>query len=128
MQALAEKYTAEYLDCLTRFGIESIDRFPKASEHIGEIIADDAEADRRRDSHTRPTGTSGSMSRKDADYGKLSNRKVEDQESGHALRWKDRANEIRRISRSGKPPSRASRHGIRPGAKAGQAGISNARP
>src|ERR1700684_753521 len=26
VQELAEKYTAEYLDCLTRFGIESIDR------------------------------------------------------------------------------------------------------
>ena len=37
---LAEKYTAKkYMDCLTRFGIESIDKFPKASDHIGDIIA-----------------------------------------------------------------------------------------
>src|SRR5277367_6375791 len=38
VQALADKYTAEYLDCLVRFGIESIDRFPKASEHMADII------------------------------------------------------------------------------------------
>ena len=38
VQDLAAKYTAEYLDCLHRFGIESIDRFPKASEHMRDII------------------------------------------------------------------------------------------
>src|SRR5580658_10080685 len=35
---LAEKYTKEYLDCLARFGIESVDCFPKASQHIADII------------------------------------------------------------------------------------------
>src|SRR5438552_17723622 len=36
---IAEKYTREYMECLVLLGVEGIDRFPKASEHIGEIIA-----------------------------------------------------------------------------------------
>src|SRR5271156_2760659 len=39
VQELADRYTAEYLDCLNQFGIDTIDRFPKASEHMSEIIA-----------------------------------------------------------------------------------------
>src|ERR1700759_3601946 len=35
---IAEKYTKEYLDCLTLLGIDTIDHFPKASEHMKEII------------------------------------------------------------------------------------------
>src|SRR5213080_2141930 len=38
VQELADKYTREYLDCLSMLGIDQIDRFPKASEHIQEII------------------------------------------------------------------------------------------
>src|SRR5947199_9445892 len=37
--ALAERHTKEYFDCLGLLGIDTIDRFPKASEHIAEIIA-----------------------------------------------------------------------------------------
>ena len=39
MQALAERHTKDYFDCLAFLGIDSIDRFPKASEHIPEIIS-----------------------------------------------------------------------------------------
>ena len=46
VQELSDKYTAEYLDCLNQFGIDSIDRFPKASEHMHEIIELVPEADR----------------------------------------------------------------------------------
>src|SRR2546430_4253825 len=35
---LAEKYGKEFLDCLASLGINSVDRVPKASEHIPEII------------------------------------------------------------------------------------------
>src|SRR5437667_77658 len=38
VQALAEKYTAEYHQALAGLGIENIDSFPKASEHISDII------------------------------------------------------------------------------------------
>src|SRR5213082_1138070 len=35
---IAEKYTREYLDCLAALGIDSIDKMPKATDHIPEII------------------------------------------------------------------------------------------
>src|SRR3954465_2752010 len=35
---VAEKYTREYLDCLAALGIDSIDKMPKATDHIHEII------------------------------------------------------------------------------------------
>jgi cysteinyl-tRNA synthetase len=78
---LTEKYTREYLDCLVRFGIESIDRFPKASEHISDII----EMCEKLISKGFAYAVDGNVwfdVAKDADYGKLSNRKVEEQESG----------------------------------------------
>jgi len=39
VEALAAKYTKDYFDCLALMGIDTIDQTPKASEHIGEIIA-----------------------------------------------------------------------------------------
>src|ERR1700733_9443937 len=39
MKEMAEKYSKEYFECLGAFGIDTIDRFPKASEHMAEIIA-----------------------------------------------------------------------------------------
>jgi cysteinyl-tRNA synthetase len=81
VQELAEKYTAEYLDCLTRFGIESIDRFPKASEHIGDIVAMTEKLVSGGFAYASEGNVWFDVAR-DADYGKLSNRKVEDQESG----------------------------------------------
>jgi cysteinyl-tRNA synthetase len=81
MQEVADKYTAEYLDCLNQFGIDSIDRFPKASEHIIEII----ELTQHLIDHGFAYIADGNVwfeVAKDPDYGKLSNRKVEEQESG----------------------------------------------
>jgi len=78
---LAEKYTAEYRDCLSRFGIESIDRFPKASEHISEIIEMTAKLVDSGFAYASEGNVWFDVA-KDEDYGKLSNRKVEEQESG----------------------------------------------
>lgn len=81
VQELAAKYTAEYLDCLQRFGIESIDRFPKASDHIGDII----ELCQKLIAGGFAYAVEGNVwfdVAKDSDYGKLSNRKVEEQASG----------------------------------------------
>jgi len=36
---LAEQVTADYLDCLKALGVDGIDHMPRATEHIGEIIA-----------------------------------------------------------------------------------------
>src|SRR4051794_10746486 len=39
MADMAEKYTREYMETLAVMGIDQIDRMPKATEHMGEIIA-----------------------------------------------------------------------------------------
>jgi cysteinyl-tRNA synthetase len=39
VQALAERVTEDYLKCLKALGVDSIDHMPKATEHIGEIVA-----------------------------------------------------------------------------------------
>src|SRR4029077_4530404 len=36
---LAEAVTRDYLDCLAALGVDGIDRMPRATEHIGEIVA-----------------------------------------------------------------------------------------
>jgi len=81
VQELADKYTAEYLDCLKRLGIDGIDRFPKASEHIAEIIG----ICQRLIASGHAYAAEGNVwfdVTSDHAYGKLSNRKVEEQESG----------------------------------------------
>src|SRR5579859_6865769 len=35
---LAEKMTADYIECLRKLNVIGIDRMPKATEHIGEMI------------------------------------------------------------------------------------------
>jgi cysteinyl-tRNA synthetase len=81
MQALAEKHTADYFECLDLLGITSIDRFPKASEHIPEIVS----ICEKLISDGYAYASDGNVwfdVNKDADYGKLSHRHVEQQESG----------------------------------------------
>jgi len=61
--------------------VDTIDRFPKASEHIGEII----EMTKKLVDTGYAYASDGNVwfdVIKDEDYGKLSNRKVEQQESG----------------------------------------------
>ena len=127
--ALAERYTQEYLECLRGAGRR---RDRPLSQGVGAHAArssiDDEAADREAASRTRPKATSGSTSRKTRDYGKLSNRKVEEQESRHARARGQRASATPPTSPSGKPPSPASRSGIRHGDRAGRAGTSSARP
>ncbi len=39
VEELAERVTRDYLDCLAALGVDGIDHMPRATEHIGEIIA-----------------------------------------------------------------------------------------
>src|SRR6476620_223370 len=39
VQELAQRVTRDYLDCLEALGVDAIDHMPRATEHIGEIIA-----------------------------------------------------------------------------------------
>jgi cysteinyl-tRNA synthetase len=81
VQDLATKHTAEYLECLQLFGIDTIDRFPKASEHMPEIV-EMCKTLVAKGAAYESAGNVWFDVTRDADYGKLSNRKVEDQESG----------------------------------------------
>ncbi len=81
VKELAEQQTELYLEILRDLGIDTIDRFPKASEHIAEIIALSEQL--IASGHAYATGGNVWFDvASDADYGKLSHRKVEDQESG----------------------------------------------
>jgi cysteinyl-tRNA synthetase len=81
VQALADRHTKEYFDCLGLLGIDTIDRFPKASEHIAEIIAVCQSLIDTGYAYAAEGNVWFDVT-KDSDYGKLSHRKVEEQESG----------------------------------------------
>ncbi len=81
VQSVAEQYTKEYLEALTGFGVDTIDKFPKASEHMVDIV----ELIERLIEQGHAYAAEGNVYfdvTSDADYGKLSNRKVEEQEPG----------------------------------------------
>lgn len=81
VQALADKYTTEYFDCLRQLGVDTIDRFPKASDHMHEIIDICQKLIQRKHAYVADGNVWFDVS-SDPEYGKLSHRKVEDQESG----------------------------------------------
>jgi cysteinyl-tRNA synthetase len=79
--ALAEDCTRQYLECLALLGIESVDRFPKASEHIPDII----DLCQRLIAAGHAYAADGNVwfdVATDLDYGKLSHRSVADQQTG----------------------------------------------
>jgi cysteinyl-tRNA synthetase len=78
---LAQRYTQDYFDVLSGLGIDSIDQFPKASEHIPEIIAMCQTLIDRSFAYAAGGNVWFDVT-KDTDYGKLSHRRPEDQESG----------------------------------------------
>jgi cysteinyl-tRNA synthetase len=78
---LAEKYTKDYFDVLGLLGIDTIDKTPKASEHIGEIIAMCQKLIERGFAYASDGNVWFDVA-KDADYGKLTHRRPDEQESG----------------------------------------------
>jgi cysteinyl-tRNA synthetase len=81
VKELAEKHTREYFTVLASLGIDTIDHFPKASEHIPEIL----ELCRRLIERGTAYSAGGSVwfdVTRDDDYGKLSGRRIEEQASG----------------------------------------------
>jgi cysteinyl-tRNA synthetase len=81
VKSLAETCTAQYMECLAMLGIESIDHFPKASDHIPEII-DICKKLIEKDHAYASDGNVWFDVARDADYGKLSHRSVAEQEAG----------------------------------------------
>src|SRR5947209_2474933 len=79
--ALAEKHTKEYFEVLASLGVDGIDHFPKATDHIAEII--DICQNLIGNGHAYAVnGNVWFDVAKDPDYGKLSHRNVEEQEAG----------------------------------------------
>src|SRR5579862_4299764 len=81
LAAIAQRYTADYQECLTRLGIDTIDEFPKASEHMPEIIRMTQGLIDKGFAYAAEGNVWFDVA-KDADYGKLTHRKPEEQESG----------------------------------------------
>ena len=76
MQALAEEMTADYLENLAALGVTGIDSMPKATEHIGTIIAFIEGLVAKGMAYASDGDVYFDVAR-DADYGKLANRSVE---------------------------------------------------
>jgi cysteinyl-tRNA synthetase len=89
MADLAERVTADYRKQLERLGVDTIDHFPKATEHIDDIqkmIASLIEKD-----YAYPAGGDVYFDvAKDEDYGKLCNRDPEQLEAGARIEISDR--------------------------------------
>jgi cysteinyl-tRNA synthetase len=76
MAKLAEEMTADYLDNLACLGVESIDSMPKATDHIGTIIAFIEGLIAKGCAYASDGDVYFDVTQ-DSDYGKLANRSVE---------------------------------------------------
>ncbi|HEX8324295.1 MAG TPA: cysteine--tRNA ligase [Tepidisphaeraceae bacterium] len=82
-KALAEEQTALYMTVLDRLNVRSnIDHFPRASEHMPDIVAMIQTLIAKGHAYAPGGGDVWFDTASDADYGKLSNRKLADQEAG----------------------------------------------
>src|SRR3954466_9121563 len=79
---VAERCTKEYLDALAGLGVDTIDRFPKASEHMEEITTLIQKLVDGNFAYAADGNVWFDVT-KDDDYGKLSHRRQEDQEAGN---------------------------------------------
>jgi len=81
---LAERMTADYLDCLKALNVTGIDRMPKATEHIAEMIEMIGLLIEK--AYAYPAGGDVYFDiSKDDDYGKLCNRDPEQLEAGSRI-------------------------------------------
>ena len=126
MSALAEEMTADYMRNLAAMGIDTIDHFPRATDNIDEIIKLTQTLIDKGFAYASDGDVYFDVA-KDPEYGKLSNRDVEPACRAKGARWPS-ASARPPTSPCGKAPSRASPRGTAPGAKAGPAGTSSARP
>jgi cysteinyl-tRNA synthetase len=78
---LAQRYTKDYFDALAGLGIDTVDHFPRASEHIRQIIAMCEKLIEQGFAYAADGNVWFDVAR-DSAYGKLSHRRPEDQESG----------------------------------------------
>lgn len=86
---LAEKMTADYLACLKKLNVNGIDRMPKATEHIGDMIGIIARLIEKGHAYAAAGDVYFDIS-KDPDYGKLCNRDPEQLEAGVRIEVSDK--------------------------------------
>ena len=126
MADLAKEMTADYLANLDAMGVDTIDHFPKATDHIDEIIKITQTLIDKRFAYESAGDVYFDVAH-DPQYGKL----IQPRRLQHARR-RGRHGRAQTLADAtlpcGKAPNRANPPGTAPGAKAGPAGTSSARP
>ncbi len=89
--ALAERVTKDYLEAMARLNVSGIDIMPKASEHIPDIVAFVQRLIDQEFAYTSNGDVYFDVT-KDDDYGKLSNRRIEDQTGQRDLQSGEKRN------------------------------------
>jgi len=89
VKELAERMTADYLECLRKLNVTGIDRMPRATEHIPEMIAIIRRLIDKGYAYPAAGDVYFDVSR-DEDYGKLCNRDPEQMEAGKRIEVSDR--------------------------------------
>jgi cysteinyl-tRNA synthetase len=89
VKELAERMTADYLDCLKKLNVTAIDQMPRATEHIPEMI--EMIGGLIEQGHAYPAGGDVYFDiTRDPDYGKLCNRDPEQLEAGARIEVSDK--------------------------------------
>ena len=89
--ALAERVTKDYLAAMKMLHVEGIDIMPKASEHIADIVSIIQRLVAKGVAYVSSGDVYFDVT-KDADYGKLSNRRLDEQEGQRDLQSGDKRN------------------------------------
>ncbi len=79
MQQLAEQMTADYMECLRTIGVDGINHFPRATDHISDMIRFIEDLVRKGFAYEADGDVYFEVS-KASDYGKLSRRSLESME------------------------------------------------
>ncbi len=87
---LAAKMTADYFDCLEKLNVTGIDHFPKATDHIGGMVAMISTLIEKGYAYAAAGGDVYFDVAKDRDYGKLCHRDPEQMEAGSRIEVSDR--------------------------------------
>ncbi|RME38817.1 MAG: cysteine--tRNA ligase [Planctomycetota bacterium] len=88
---LAERVTRDYLDAMSRLHVDGIDIMPKASEHIGDILRTVQRLIDKGVAYVSGGDVYFDVTKHDG-YGKLSNRRIEEQEGRRALQSGEKRN------------------------------------
>jgi len=88
---LAKRVTDDYLRAMKMLNVEGIDLMPKASEHISDIIQTIERLIDRGKAYVSGGDVYFDVT-KDGDYGKLSNRRIEEQEGQRSLQSAEKRN------------------------------------